>query len=91
MSRDEVDAVLKCLPTADEIIKLQPYLSGKRPLTDLVPVERFVLELFRVPQIELRLSTYLYKFSIPEVLQETQAVLTNRGSAISQARACLRA
>jgi hypothetical protein len=84
VSRDEVDAILKCLPTADEIIKLMPYMSGKRPLADLAPVERFVLALHQIPQIELRLSTYAYKFSIPELISETDSVLTTRRAAMQQ-------
>lgn len=49
-SQDAVEAVLKCLPSADEALKLAPYLAGTRPLSDLVPAERFLLELHRVPQ-----------------------------------------
>jgi Formin Homology 2 Domain len=86
VSRDEVDAILKCLPTSDELIKLQPYLSGKRSFSDLGPVEKFLLDLSRIPQIELRLSTFKHKFSIPEVLHETRALLENRKAAMEQVR-----
>ena len=88
VSKDEVDAILKCLPTSDELIKLQPYISGKRPLSDLAPVERFLLDLSKIPQIDQRLTTYLHKFSAPETLSETRQVLDNRKSAIEQVRAC---
>jgi hypothetical protein len=27
-STEEIDTILKCLPTSDEMIKLQPYLQG---------------------------------------------------------------
>jgi hypothetical protein len=84
VSPDEVDAILKCLPTSDEAVKLMPYASGKRPRSDLAPVERFLLELYKIPQIEMRLSTYSYKFSIPEVIQETKKVLDVRAAAMQQ-------
>ena len=33
-STEEIDTILKCLPTSDEMIKLQPYLQGS-PLSPL--------------------------------------------------------
>lgn len=84
VSKDEVDAIVKCLPTQEESIKLQPYLAGKRPLTDLALVERFVLDLARIPQVELRLNTYAFKFSLPEMLHETRGILENRKAAMEQ-------
>jgi hypothetical protein len=86
MSRDEVDAILKCFPTSDEAVKLMPYASGKRPLADLAPVERFLLELYKIPQIEMRLSTYAYKFSVPELIQDIREVLETREAAMKQVR-----
>lgn len=86
-SRDDIAAILKCLPTTDEAIKLEPYVAGKRPLSDLAPVERFLLELAKIPQIQQRLETYTFKFSVPETMQEAKAVLVNRAAAMEQARA----
>jgi hypothetical protein len=83
-TQDEVDAVLQCLPTSDELLKLQPYLAGKRPMSDLAPAERFIMELSKVPQIEMRLTTFRHKFTIPESLDDMAAVIRNRMEAINQ-------
>jgi Formin Homology 2 Domain len=85
-TQEAVEAVLKCLATPDEAVKLAPYVDGKRPLADLAPAERFILELHRVPQIEARLATYMYKFTLPESIDEMLAVAANRRRAIAQVR-----
>ena len=85
-SKEDIDAILKCLPTTDEALKLEPYVAAKRPLSDLAPVERFLLELAKIPQIEQRLATYAFRFTVPEALQEAKAVLVNRAAAMDQAR-----
>jgi Formin Homology 2 Domain len=86
-SVDDIDTVLKCLPTADELLKLQPYLAGTRPISDLAPAELFILELAKLPQIDLRMSTFRYKYSIPESLESAFRVVTCKKKAVEQVRA----
>ena len=85
-SKDDIDAIQKCLPTDDEKLKLAPYRSGARSLKDLAPVEKFLLDLSNVPQIEERLKTFGFAFSVPETLAETKAVLVTRRDAAVQVR-----
>lgn len=85
-SQDEVDTILQCLPTADEVLKLAPYVAGQRPLSDLTSAEMFVLELSKVPQIEMRLTTFRYKFSIPEDMETAFQIVAIRKKAIAEVR-----
>lgn len=85
-AQEEVDTILQCLPTADEVLKLAPYVAGQRPLADLTAAEMFVLELSKVPQIEMRLTTFRYKFSIPEDMETAFQIVKTRKKAMEQVR-----
>lgn len=85
-AQEEVDTILQCLPTADEVLKLAPYVAGQRPLSDLTSAEMFVLELSKVPQIEMRLTTFRYKFSIPEDMETAFQIVKTRKKAMEEVR-----
>ena len=73
-SSENVEAIIKCIPTSDER-KMLLSLHQAGNSSKLSDAEKFCLKLLSVPNIETRMRTYLLKFTLIDQLDDLSKVV----------------
>jgi len=72
LTPENVEALLKCCPTPDEVKLLQAYTDGKGKAENLACAERFLRELTNVPRVSQKLEVLKLAAGFKDELSETR-------------------
>ena len=84
-SSENVEAIIKCVPTSDER-KMLLSLHQASNSSKLSDAEKFCLKLLSVPNIETRMRTYLLKFTLIDQLEDLSKVVEAHTMACHEVR-----
>ena len=87
LPKENIEKVLKLLPTEEEIVMIQDALV-QRPGVPLATAEQFLSTLNSIPELEARLKIWSFKLDFPEKERETAGQLSDFREALQQIKNC---
>ena len=83
LPKENIEKVLKLLPSEEEIVMIQDALL-QRPGVPLATAEQFLSTLNSIPELEARLKIWSFKLDFPEKERETAGQLSDFREALQQ-------
>lgn len=87
LPKENIEKVLKLLPTEEEIVMIQD-AQQQRPLVPLASAEQFLSTIHSIPELEARLKIWSFRLDFPEKERELANQLSDLREALQQIRAC---
>ncbi|QDZ24484.1 formin [Chloropicon primus] len=83
MSSENVEAIIKCIPTDDEKkVLLSLHAAGNS--SKLSDAEKFCLKLLEIPNIDSRMKTFLLKFTLIDQLEDLKNIVQAHTMAVHE-------